>query len=297
MGEFIKHVKYNSKLNDTAFNQFNSMDLDLFFTLLTELRYEGAKDITLSYDAIREAIKFDKSKAARVFDETLKTFYSKLKNITFVYEDSSKYSEYVIFPTFKSDIDKKEVMFGINNHLRYLITDFSRYTEFQLYAHNSLKSTYAKTAFRLLNQFKGTGSLILTIDEFRRKLDIPESYKPGNIKQFVLKAIIEELSPLFKSLSITPLKRDKNDKRKVTHYFFKFSPILTISQYDKLKGIPEYPGENASIEEIIKYEDKLKRAKQGDYQVDPNHPVEIGKKIADHYEQAEGQITADDYLK
>lgn len=61
-----------------------------------------------------------------------------------------------------------------------------------------------------------------------------------------MKVILEELSPLFKNLSITPLKRDKNDKRKITHYFFKFSPILSISKYNKLKGIAEYPGENAS---------------------------------------------------
>ncbi|MGD1356888.1 replication initiation protein, partial [Enterococcus faecium] len=65
-----------------------------------------------------------------------------------------------------------------------------------------LNSSYAKTMFRLLKQYRTQGWAGLSKEDFLELLDIPKSYRQTNINQFVLKPIKEELTPLFKGLTI-----------------------------------------------------------------------------------------------
>ena len=75
-----------------------------------------------------------------------------------------------------------------------------------------LKSTYAKNMFRILKQYKHTGYMKIKIDDFRERLDIPNSYRMSNINQFVLNPIIKELSTIFKNLHINKIKAKKGRK-------------------------------------------------------------------------------------
>ncbi|WP_301732606.1 replication initiation protein, partial [Klebsiella pneumoniae] len=65
-----------------------------------------------------------------------------------------------------------------------------------------LNSSYAKTMFRLLKQYRTQGWAEFSKEDFLELLDIPKSYRQTNINQFVLKPIKEELTPLFKGLTI-----------------------------------------------------------------------------------------------
>ncbi|MGO3751587.1 MAG: replication initiation protein [Peptoniphilaceae bacterium] len=60
--------------------------------------------------------------------------------------------------------------------------------------------------YRLLKQFKATGYAVFEIDNFRNLLDIPDSYKMGNIDQQVLKPIMSELPQFLKGLKINKIK-------------------------------------------------------------------------------------------
>ena len=75
-----------------------------------------------------------------------------------------------------------------------------------------LKSTYAKNMFRILKQYKHTGYMKIKIEDFRERLDIPNSYRMSNIDQFVLNPIIKELSTIFKNLHINKIKAKKGRK-------------------------------------------------------------------------------------
>ncbi len=66
--------------------------------------------------------------------------------------------------------------------------------------------------FRLLKQYKHTGYMKIKIEDFRERLDIPESYRMSNINQFVLTPIIKELSPIFNNLNINKIKAKKGRK-------------------------------------------------------------------------------------
>ncbi|MGC6761907.1 replication initiation protein, partial [Escherichia coli] len=77
---------------------------------------------------------------------------------------------------------QKFVEVRVNQDLDYIIngltTEFSR---FELSAFTSIRSTYAKTLFRLLMQYRSTGYYVVSIEDFRELLDIPEYYQMGNI--------------------------------------------------------------------------------------------------------------------
>ena len=75
-----------------------------------------------------------------------------------------------------------------------------------------LKSTYSKHMFRILKQYKHTGYVKIKIDDFRERLDIPNSYRMTNINQKVLAPIIKELGFIFNNLNINKIKAKKGRK-------------------------------------------------------------------------------------
>jgi hypothetical protein len=76
--------------------------------------------------------------------------------------------------------------------------------------------------FRLLKQFRTTGWRQFTMDEFRYLLDVPESYRPTNIDQVVLKPIKAELPAMFKGLGIRKIRSGQGNK--ITGYSFEWQP-------------------------------------------------------------------------
>ena len=97
---------------------------------------------------------------------------------------------FVLFTKYKIDKDKKTVNIAVNEDFYWVLNELTqKFTKFELSEFISLKSTYSKECYRRLKQYRNTGMWIVEIDEFRRLLDIPNSYKSGNIDQRVLKPI------------------------------------------------------------------------------------------------------------
>lgn len=78
--------------------------------------------------------------------------------------------------------------------------------------------------YRLLKQWRSTGFATYEIKEFRRLLNIPDSYGMGHISQKVLRIIKRDLSPYFKNLRIKKIKGKGKDARKIVRLEFKFKP-------------------------------------------------------------------------
>jgi len=84
-------------------------------------------------------------------------------------------------------------------------------------------SSYAKTMYRLLCQFKVPGYYIVKIEDFKYLLGIPEKYTMGKIDERILIPMKKELSPFYEYLDIS--KRKKNGRGRggiVTHLEFTF---------------------------------------------------------------------------
>jgi hypothetical protein len=105
-----------------------------------------------------------------------------------------------------------------------------------------IKSTYVKKFYMQMKQFRTTGKWIVSLEEFRRLLDIPEKYRISHIDKKVLEPITEELKEKY---GVYVLKKYDNKKRgRPSVSGFEFTFIKDIidntkkkkeSTYDRLK--------------------------------------------------------------
>ena len=85
----------------------------------------------------------------------------------------------------------------------YILNKLSaNFTQYELQEFTSIRSTYAKTAYRLLKQWRTVGRKEFKIDEFKLLLDMPSSYKSSEIDRAVITPILKQLSPYFEDLKV-----------------------------------------------------------------------------------------------
>lgn len=143
----------------------------------------------------------------------------------------------------------------MNSDYTYLFNELQEWTRFSLEQYTHFDSTYSKTIFRLLKQYRTIGHRKFKIDEFRRLLDIPKSYKISNIDTRIIKIAREELTPIFHGLTIVKEKRG----RKVIGYNFSWRPeskksddFSKTAEYEKQEALRNIRF-NASLTDDEKY--------------------------------------------
>lgn len=118
-------------------------------------------------------------------------------------------------------MDEQELIVSINPKLKHVLNEITAdFTKFELKEMTHLKSTYSKNMFRLLKQYKHTGYFKIQIDDFRERLDIPNSYRMTHINQKVLAPIIKELGFIFNNLNINKIKAKKGRKIEWLEFIF-----------------------------------------------------------------------------
>ena len=87
----------------------------------------------------------------------------------------------------------------------------------------SLKSSYAKEFYRRMKQFKSTGKWNISLEDFKRIMDVPVNYRMCDIDVWVLKPIQKELGDKFK-LKVKKIYSKKSRGRpSVSGFEFTFS--------------------------------------------------------------------------
>jgi plasmid replication initiation protein len=132
-----------------------------------------------------------------------------------------------LFTGFEINKTEKFVAVSVNPDLEYVINGLTaEFSRFELSAFTSIRSTYSKTLFRLLMQFRSTGFYTVSINEFRDLMDIPDSYRQmGQIDQKVLQPALKELQNYFNDLKIKKVKAKKGNK--IVKLEFTFSGLQT----------------------------------------------------------------------
>jgi len=232
-------VKYQNELNLVPLKNFNAKQMDLFFSLCARMKNKGLGKIKFSFEELRELSDY-KMTATKVFVGDLEQLYKNMLNLSYRTENEDEIEYFVLFNGFKIDKKNKFVEVSINQDLENVIngltTEFSR---FELSAFTSIRSTYAKTLFRLLMQYRSTGYYTVRIEEFKEIMNIPKSYtQMGQIDQKVITPAMKELHKYFDDLEIKKIKAKKGNK--IERLEFTFSGIKTnkpsITMHDWLNG-------------------------------------------------------------
>jgi plasmid replication initiation protein len=216
-------VVYKNDFNQIPLKSFKSVELDLLFSIMSQMRNKGLTSVTLTFEQLKSLSKYNNSNAIKEFVKDLESTYDKLIHLDVKIGDDRKFTKFVFFTEYTIDIDKQTVTICVNERFSHLINELTgSFTKLELDEVTSLSSSYSKNGYRLLKQYRSTGYATFWLDEFKELMDVPESYNYGNINLRVLKPIEKELPKYFPNLKINRIKGKGKDKRKVVRLEFKF---------------------------------------------------------------------------
>lgn len=197
--------------------------MNLFFALCARMKDRGLENIQFSFEEIKELSDY-KMTAMKAFVKDMDSLYSKMLQLTYregLFGDDEGFRRFVLFTEFEVSTKKQTIQVSVNPRLAKVINGLtSEFSKFELSAFTSIRSTYAKSLFRLLMQYRSTGIYITKMDDFRELLDIPASYRMSNIDQTVLKPALNELKQYFKDLKIKKIKAKKGNKIDILEFTF-----------------------------------------------------------------------------
>ncbi|MBO0476268.1 MULTISPECIES: replication initiation protein [Bacteria] len=219
-------IKYHTELNTIPLRKFTPVEMNLFFSIVSRMRDKGTQKIQFTFDQLKDLSNYKATANVRFIDD-LETTYDKLMDLRFGRRsaDGLERERFVMFNEFqikgKADVPYAEIQ--IHEKALPLLNNLDEWVRYSLQQFTELQSSYSKTMFRLLKQFRTTGYAYFSKEDFFELLDIPKSYwnKPANIDSRILKPIKEELTPLFRGLTIKK-KHGKGRGKPVIGYQFSF---------------------------------------------------------------------------
>lgn len=247
-------VRYENRLNEIPLRRFNTREMNLFFSIVSRVRDKGTDEIELSFDELKDLSKY-KDHGER-FVQDLDSTYSKLLSLNAYSDDGNTLTRFVAFNRYSIVRDAEVVKIAVNPDFKGLFNELGHWTRFSLLQFATLKSTYSKTMFRLLKQWRTKGLRKFTMSEFRTLLDVPASYRTSDIDKQVLRYIKEELVVPFPGLVIK--KNYKGRGNKIVGYTFTWKPQDNDAD-DFSKG--EYTDRIRALE-AIKYNGELSHAEK-----------------------------------
>lgn len=287
-------VKYNHELNTIPLRKFTSVEMNLFFSIISRMREKGDETVRFTFDQLKHLSNY-KATANTRFVNDLKETYEKILSLRFGRRSQSGLSieMFVMFTEFKIDGDAKEPYVDIRIYEKALplLNDLDEWVRYSLQQFTDLQSSYSKTIFRLLKQFRTTGYAYFSKEDFFELLDIPKSYQKnlGEVDRTVLRPIKEEITPLFPGLTIRK-KYGKGRGKPVIGYSFSwkaeqkdaddFSKGQYMDQLKKIKNI-EFNGELTDKEKWAAI-DRVKKLKSG-----TTEQQKSAEKIAQEEEEKE----------
>lgn len=205
-------VKYKNELNTIPMRKFSAKEMDLFFSICSKMKNKNCDTVRFGFSDLKELSNYY-SRSEKRFVSDLQGVYQKMLGLTYREEDEEEIRYFVLFQGFVINKKHQYVEISVNPKLDYILNQLTNeFTQFELKEFTDLKSSYAKTMYRLLKQFKSTGYYTIKVDEFRELLDIPKSYKMGDIDKKVLSPIKKELSQYFEPFKIKKIKAKKGNR-------------------------------------------------------------------------------------
>lgn len=186
-------VKYNNDMNTVALRKFNKTEMDIFIAICSKMRDKGLNEIEFDFNYLKNLVNWTDN-TNDSFVKMLDSTYNKLIKCNIRTGNDLEWTNFVLFTKYKISKITNTVSIKVNTEFRYILNELtSNFTSFELEEFLSFKSSYTKAFFKIMKQFRNTGLYRVSLEEFRRVLDIPVKYKMHHIDERVLKPILDEL--------------------------------------------------------------------------------------------------------
>lgn len=247
--ERIKNLmRYDNRINNMSINSINTLEQNILFAIIcgmygkTEFIFDieqlrrlasgGLKPI--SKDRIETLLKgmfqgiFHGYITERIGNETVNVHLFRAINL--VHNDNNE------LVGLKVLVDELARDIFIRKQGNLTITDYDIFA--------SIRSTYVKSIFRLLSQFKSTGFARFKYDEFLRIVSCPDSYRQEDIKARILEPAKKIIGDYFKDLDYRLVKEYRLGRKVITGIEFRFKKIVYKSEVSEIFKSLELKGKD-----------------------------------------------------
>ena len=233
MNEIVKyHKDFENKL---VLKNFTASELNFLMAICTKVRDKKEDEVIFSFNELKNISNWT-NKNDKDFIHSLEMTNKKLIELTFRFENEKEIIMFVLFPTFHIDKDEKTLKVAVNTKFAYLLNNLSNnFNWYQLKDFTSLKSKYSKLLYKELMLFKDTGYRIFKIEDFRKKLDIPEKYRMTHINEYVLNPIKEDLKQIFSKFEIVKIKNGRDIAQiRFNFTYSNIKPVEVVEDTEKV---------------------------------------------------------------
>lgn len=257
MNEKREVLIYHNDFNFLVLAGLTKNELSCFMSICYKVMGKGIDTVTFTFEELAKISNFKRNINDEEFEKLILETNAKLQTKVYSFKevlDSGKIktTQFVLFPTFVTNPDKKTVTVEVHrNFVRLLNTFNQNFTEVDLKKFVTLKSKYSQLIYKELMQYKSSGYRIVKITELAERLNIPQSYYNINengeityriniLSSRILDKVKEELAEKledfnyeFKSLD----RQKKKGRKKYTHIEFTFKPIKESIQNKDIQDI------------------------------------------------------------
>lgn len=211
-------VKYHNDLNTLSMRQWTAEEMDLFFTVIAKIKDNGTDKLKLNAEELK-VLTGTETRNSYWFN-MLDEFTKKAISLYFSEKTESKSRVMTLFNYFEFNADDRILNVQVAPMFEYVVNKLTaNFTVYELAEFTNLKSTYSKTMYRILKQWKSLGEKEFKVEQFRELLDIPKSYNISAINRQVIKPIEKELPQYFTGLKIKPIKKNTQGTPVIAYRF------------------------------------------------------------------------------
>ena len=231
-------ARYKNEMNTLSIGKWTAEEMNFLFAILTQVRDEGCKELKFDTYDLREYVEFDRTQPKR-WNKTMIAVTKKISQLVYFNMEDNVFEAMPLFRKFSVKLDEQVVTVRVSEEMEYILNklriDTGNWTQFEFFEFATLISVYSKTVYRFLKQYRKTGFLKVSLEDFKSLLSVPKSYSPSDIDKRVLKPVMKELPSIFKGLKIHKIKSRRRGNQ-LLGYEFTFQKETTQKWIDDKFG-------------------------------------------------------------
>lgn len=252
-------VKYHNDLNTVVMRNWKPVEMNIFFGIIAKLRDKDTRKVLFSTDELREMTDTAGNKNIKRWNKAMIEVSQKVSQLNYYYEDEERYVLMMLFSMFEVNKKEQTLTVQVSEHFDYVLNQLNAtFTSYELREFTELRSSYSKSMYRLLKQWRTVGKKRFSVDEFSMLLDIPNSYSKGMVDRQIINPIIDELSNYFDNLKVKKIKENTRGNP-ITHYEFTWIPEKTGQWIEnkykkrskKKETLPEWANKSVKSDKTI----------------------------------------------
>ena len=216
-------VKHHNDLNTVIMRKWTAEEMNFFFAIIAKARDKGTSDLVFDKYQLAELANYSIEHNKRFYD-TMDSLANNISQLRYIEKTKNSIEYMPLFTRFKveweEDLSDMQAQVSVSPLFEYILNKLSaNFTQYELQEFTSIRSTYAKTAYRLLKQWRTVGRKEFKIDEFKLLMDTPKYYQISDIDRLVIKPILKQLSPYFEDLKVKKIKSKKRGNPVLAYEF------------------------------------------------------------------------------